>query len=284
MPDLAVRGSSVPVSPSPTGQDTATRSSAAPSPVRSADPSVNRVHVGGAGSRRERGWRMAASERTGRAGQEAGGRSGRRTPWGVIALVLLAGLALVRGGSGQYDTGPPQPARAAAPGAAHGSTPSAPAAQQGPLPRSVPVRVTIPAILVDAPVIPVGVDEDGAVAAPPPQDANLAGWFERAVTPGEQGTAVVVGHVDNSRGPAVFYALGALEPGNHVEIRREDGRTAVFEVYDVQVVAKKNFPGERVYGATGSPELRVITCGGRYTEQSGYESNVVVFARLTDVR
>ncbi|MFD7995825.1 class F sortase [Streptomyces mexicanus] len=227
---------------------------------------------------------MSASKLSDRAEEEPRQPGGKRAPWGVIALVLLTGLALVRNGSGEYDAGPPQPARAAAPGVAHGSTPSAPAARVQPLPRSVPDRVTIPMIQVDAPVTPVGVDEDGGVAAPPPGDPNLAGWFDGAVTPGEKGTAVVVGHVDNSLGPAVFYGLGALKRGNHVEVHRQDGRTAVFEVYDVEVFTKNDFPGERVYGSTGAPELRVITCGGRYTERSGYEGNVVVFARLAEVR
>ena len=39
-------------------------------------------------------------------------RRRKRAPWGVIALVLLTGLALIRNGSGEFDVGPPQPARA----------------------------------------------------------------------------------------------------------------------------------------------------------------------------
>ena len=133
----------------------------------------------------------------------------KRAPWGVIALVLLTGLALIRNGSGEFDVGPPQPASAAAAdsrvqGTTFGNSPAA-------LPFAAPDRVLIPAIRVDAPVQPVGLDPDGWVAAPPPEDPNLAGWFTGAVSPGEKGTAVVVGHVDNTQGPAVFYGLGALK-------------------------------------------------------------------------
>lgn len=145
-------------------------------------------------------------------------------------------------------------------------------------------RVRIPAIRVDAPVMPVGLDVDGWVDAPPPDDANLAGWFTGAVSPGEKGTAVVVGHVDNTRGPAVFYGLGALKKGNKVEVLRKDGKTAVFEIYGIEVFAKSNFPGDRVYNSKGTPELRVITCGGGFSKQHGYDGNVVVFARLSEVR
>ncbi|AJP05092.1 peptidase C60 [Streptomyces cyaneogriseus subsp. noncyanogenus] len=210
-------------------------------------------------------------------------RQRKRAPWGVIALVLLTGLALIRNGSGEFDTGPPQPASAAASDSgALGDALAAPAPR--PLPYSAPDRVRIPAIQVDAPMMPVGLDADGWVGAPPPEDPNLAGWFTGAVSPGEKGTAVVVGHVDNTQGPAVFYGLGALQKGNKVELSRQDGRTAVFEVYGLEVFEKDDFPGDRVYASKGAPELRVITCGGGFSEQNGYEGNVVAFARMTAVR
>ncbi|MFD8424818.1 class F sortase [Streptomyces sp. NPDC059466] len=210
-------------------------------------------------------------------------RQRKRVPWGVMALVLLTGLALIRNGSGEFDVGPPQPASVAA--AADGRTPASGLAKApAPLPYSVVDRVRIPAIRVDAPVVPVGLDTDGWVGAPPPDDPNLAGWFTGAVSPGEKGTSVVVGHVDNARGPAVFYGLGALKKGNRVEILRKDGKTATFEIYDIQVFQKSAFPGDRVYGSKGTPELRVITCGGGFSEANGYDGNVVVFARLAGVR
>ncbi|MFD4950831.1 class F sortase [Streptomyces sp. NPDC088337] len=225
---------------------------------------------------------MPARELTGFIEEEEREPRRRRAPWGVIALALLTGLALIRNGSGEFDVGPPQPATAAAPDIRHTPLPSATGLQS--VSRSVPDRIRIPVIQVDAPVTPVGVDPDGWVAAPPPEDPNLAGWFNGAVTPGEDGTSVVVGHVDNKAGPAVFYGLGALQKGNRVEIDRQDGKTAVFEVYGVEVFQKDDFPGDRVYGSKGTPELRVITCGGGYTKQTGYQGNVVVFARLVEVR
>lgn len=223
---------------------------------------------------------MAASEWAALAGAEK--RRRRRVPWGVIALVLLTGVAFVRNGSGQAHTGPPQPAPAAA--ADHRATSGAPASAPAALPFSAAARVRIPAIRVDAPVVPVGLDAGGWIAAPPPDKPGLAGWFTGAVSPGEKGTAVVVGHVDDGRGPAVFYGLGALRKGNRVEVVRRDGRTAVFEVYGVEVLGQKDFPGDRVYASKGAPELRVITCGGDYSRRGGYDGNVVVFARLAGVR
>ncbi|MFH8501766.1 class F sortase [Streptomyces flaveolus] len=210
-------------------------------------------------------------------------RRRKRAPWGVIALVLLTGLALIRNGSGEFDVGPPQPASAAASDTrVAGGENAVPGL--APLAYAVPDRVAIPAIQVDAPIMPVGLDADGWVGAPPPEDPNLAGWFTGAVSPGEKGTAVLVGHVDNTQGPAVFYGLGALKKGNRVEVSRQDGKTAVFETYGIEVFEKDDFPGDRVYASKGTPELRVITCGGGFTKQNGYDGNVVAFARLVEVR
>ena len=81
-----------------------------------------------------------------------------------------------------------------------------------------------------------------------------------------------------------FYGLGALRKGNRVEVQRQDGKVAVFEVYGNEVFAKSDFPGDRVYGNKGAPELRVITCGGGFSRENGYAGNVVVFARMVEVR
>ncbi|WP_328742994.1 class F sortase [Streptomyces caniferus] len=202
----------------------------------------------------------------------------RRPRWGVLALAGLIGLGMVRQGlSGEAD-GPPQPEAGTAlfPGDLPPDGPAPP-----PLPRSAPSRVAIASLDVSAPLMPLGLGKDGWIEAPPADEPRLAGWYEGAPTPGENGTAVIVGHVDSLSGPAVFYGLGALEKGRTIRVTRRDGRTAVFEVYGIQVFDKRKFPAKKVYGATGRPELRVLTCGGAYEPGSGYASNVVVFARMT---
>ncbi|MER5736350.1 class F sortase [Streptomyces sp. NPDC002262] len=205
---------------------------------------------------------------------------GRRGAWGVVAILLLVGVHLVRGGAQELAaTGPPRPLAADAPAPA---APPPPA--RAPLPASAPLSVAIPAIGVDAPLTRVGLDADGWLEAPPPEHPGRAGWYAGSVTPGEPGTAVLAGHVDTPAGPAVFHALGALTRGRAVEVRRADGRTAVFTVHAVEVVPKDGFPAARVYASTRTPELRVITCGGPYSRATGYTGNVVVSARLTAVR
>ncbi|AEW97097.1 MULTISPECIES: class F sortase [Streptomycetaceae] len=243
----------------------------------------------------------------GAGGEEASVRSRYRGPV-AIAVAAVCGAALIHNGAAD-DHGPPQPGRAAAlaspspsarpsgaaredrgrPGdeesasGADGDDEAGPAAAR-PLPYAEPLRIRIPRISVDAPVMKVGLDDDGWIAAPPPEDTNLTAWYKDAASPGERGTAVIDGHVDNVHGPSVFYGLGALRKGDRIEVARGDGRTAVFTIYGIEVFAKDHFPGDRVYGDIGKPELRVITCGGGYTKKHGYAGNVVVFARLTGVR
>ncbi|MEU9855641.1 class F sortase [Streptomyces sp. NPDC047974] len=205
---------------------------------------------------------------------------GRRGAWGVVAILLLAGVHLVRGGTEQLTApGPPRPPAADAPAPAAPPPP----ARAG-LPASAPIAVAIPAIGVDAPLARVGLDADGWLEAPPAEHPGRAGWYAGAVTPGEPGTAVLTGHVDTPAGPAVFHSLGALTRGRTVEVRRADGRTAVFTVHAVELLPKDDFPADRVYASTRAPELRLITCGGTYTRATGYTGNVVVSARLTDLR
>ncbi|MFE7184187.1 class F sortase [Streptomyces erythrochromogenes] len=219
-------------------------------------------------------------------GEDETGQSRRRSPWGAIALVMLTGLAMVRNGV-NIDDGPPQPTAASAVAVTADQLPAnppKPPADMELLEHSSVQRIRIPTINVDAPVMTVGLDAEGWIDAPPPQDRNLTGWYLNGISPGQRGSAVIVGHVDNAQGPAVFYGLGSVKPGNQIEVERYDGRTAVFEVYGVEVFSKEAFPGARVYGDTGHAELRVITCGGGYSKARGYDGNVVVFARMVESR
>ncbi|MFD4790353.1 class F sortase [Streptomyces sp. NPDC058459] len=204
-------------------------------------------------------------------------RTGDTVMAAVTALALGTGVWLL---GTSTDTGtPPQPSAAEGhpdPGGGRGAA--------HPLMASPPTRVRIPAIRVDAPLTGLSLTSSGSLDVPPPAEKNLAGWYEAGTTPGDTGTAVVAGHVDNTEGPAVFYDLGALKRGATIEIDREDATTAVFTVDAVEVYAAKDFPDEKVYGASSRPELRVITCGGGYSRSTGYQGNVVVFAHLTGAR
>ncbi|WP_327670274.1 MULTISPECIES: class F sortase [unclassified Streptomyces] len=195
----------------------------------------------------------------------------------ATALALAAGAWLLA--SGAEGQPPPQPSAAQARVDRDREAPAA-----APLAPSPPDRVRIPSIEVDAPLMGLDLTRSGSLDVPPAGNKNLAGWYEAGTEPGETGTAVVAGHVDNARGPSVFYALGSLKRGRTIEVERRDGSAAVFTVDAVEVYDAKHFPDAKVYGAARRPELRVITCGGPYSRKTGYQGNVVVFAHLTGSR
>lgn len=153
-----------------------------------------------------------------------------------------------------------------------------------PLPPSTPLRLKIPSIEVDAPMMKLALNAAGALEPPPDNNPVLTGWYAGGTVPGAVGTAVTAGHVDTRLGPGVFYDLGAVRKGATVEIVRADRRTAVFTVYAIEVHDKKDFPDQRVYGPSARPEVRLITCAGDYDKKSGYSDNVVVYAALTASR
>ena len=195
---------------------------------------------------------------------------------GVAGTLLLVGGAVAVGAAFAAQQHAPQPSQSAA-----GAT--GPSSGRGPwLRRSLPLSVEIPAIGVHSVLLRLGVKPNGAMQVPPLQRrAGAAGWYKYSVTPGQIGTSVIAGHVDNDHGPAVFFRLGALRPGNTVRVHLADGVTAVFRVTGVRQYLKSRFPARTVYRATHFAALRLITCGGAFDYATGqYLSSTVVFASL----
>ena len=140
-----------------------------------------------------------------------------------------------------------------------------------------PASLTIPSLGVEAELEHLALRDDGTLAAP--TDFGRAGWFAEGPAPGERGPAVIVGHVDSRDGPAVFYRLAELRPGDLVEVGRTDGTVARFAVTDTFEATKDAFPTEAVYGPTAGPTLRLITCTGAFDRAARhYLSNLVVYA------
>ncbi|MFD6025752.1 class F sortase [Streptomyces griseoluteus] len=197
----------------------------------------------------------------------------------TATLTLVIGLALAACGT-QDNTG-----RAAPPPPSPDSTPAAaPAEPAPPMARSLPVRVTIPSAGVDTgPVLKLGLAADGTVEVPSIAQADRIGWYSKGVTPGETGPAVLIGHYDTVRGPAVLRNVGRMKPGARITVARADGSSAVFSVRSIEQVAKDAFPTGKVYGDTTRPELRLITCGG--TVENGHRpDNIIVYGDLVPAK
>jgi sortase (surface protein transpeptidase) len=206
-----------------------------------------------------------------------------RRPAVPLAVVALAGL-LVSG------CGTPGPSAAAArsPRAGPATATAAPHEPPGVAgfhsvrtydQPALPVRLQIPAIDVSAPLVKLGRLPDGSLQVP--KDWDTAGWYDKGPRPGQPGPAIILGHVDSKTGPAVFYQLRALRPGDTVRVGLADGRILVFRVQRVQRYPKDEFPTEAVYFPTLNRELRLITCGGEFDyARHSYLDNIVVYATL----
>jgi LPXTG-site transpeptidase (sortase) family protein len=140
-----------------------------------------------------------------------------------------------------------------------------------------PVRLRVPVIGVDAPVQPLMVDENGVL--PAPDNFESTGWWRGGPEPGERGPAVIAGHVDDYRGPAVFYRLKDLKQGDTIFVDRADGTEAVFATDRIERHGKDDFPTDAVYGDTPDSQLRLITCGGKFDKRNRrYLDNIIVYA------
>src|SRR4029450_8877199 len=110
---------------------------------------------------------------------------------------------------------------------------------------------------------------------------GTVGWYQRGPRPGARGPAVLVGHVDNRTGPAVFYRLRQLHRGNRVVVVAKDGTASTFVVRRVERTAKTALPVERIWPRTSSRLLRLITCGGSFDRRAhSYRDDVIVYAAL----
>ncbi|MEN0129809.1 MAG: class F sortase [Brevundimonas sp.] len=225
--------------------------------------------------------------------------AGRRTVTTVLGVSLLVGgAAAVAVGLADQEPAPPAPAAAQAPdSSAPGSPPptSAPVStptrdtsvpgpthvQAAPVTKEpLPTHVSIPSLDISSDLLHLGLADDGTIAVPAKgPHYDRAAWFTGSPRPGATGPAVIEGHVDGAGGPSVFHELGRITKGAKVTVTRADGSKVRFVVDGVASYPKSDFPVTKVYANTDRPELRLITCGGRFDRTTGhYVDNTVVYA------
>jgi hypothetical protein len=227
----------------------------------------------------------------------------RRSRWPAAALLAgaaraggsAAGYAATRPPSHDYGTvpaaglpAPATPASAGPPGrdraAPAGSSRALPAVRA---PRSapaavtvirVPARLRIPAIGVNAPVVPVGVQAGGWLAIPP--DPSDVGWWAGGGFPGQAAGAVILaGHIDSAvSGPGALLRLQDLRPGDGVSVVAA-GRAYRYRVAALRAYAKTDLPAAAIFGQRVTARLVIVSCGGPYDPATGhYLDNIVAYA------
>ncbi len=141
-----------------------------------------------------------------------------------------------------------------------------------------PATLVIPALGVRASVESVGMDAQGRMATP--SQADHVAWYSPGPAPGDPGDAVIDGHLDWTRGPAVFWRLSSLHAGDQVTVLRGDGSQARFTV-DASATLPFDAQPAGLFTRDGPPSLSLVTCSGAWDRQRGtYRDRLVVHAVL----
>jgi len=146
------------------------------------------------------------------------------------------------------------------------------------VPRGEPIRVRIPAIEVDVPLVRLGMRPDRSMEVP---DFGLAGWYVKGPMPGHPGPSVLAGHVDSYAGPDVFHRLHELVADDEVQVFFDSGDQVAFLVTRIERTPKDALPTGSIWPRTNDRILALITCGGTFDRSArSYEDNVIVYAEL----
>ncbi len=145
---------------------------------------------------------------------------------GVAGALLVIGGGSALGVAVSAQQHAPQPSASAAGSIGPRGASRVPAI--GPtLPRSEPVSIDIPAIGVRSSLLHLGLNPNGTLQVPPLfAEPSEAAWYKYSPTPGQAGSSIIEGHVDTYKGPSVFFRLGALVPGDTVNVTLADGTVA----------------------------------------------------------
>ncbi|TFV53457.1 class F sortase [Geodermatophilus sp. DF01-2] len=145
--------------------------------------------------------------------------------------------------------------------------------------RPEPTWLTVTSLGIDAPLDPVGVAADGQMLLP--EDVSRVGWYRFGPAPGEEGSAVLAGHVDDrDQGLGALAALREVEPGSQVVVTDEAGTQTRWRVVSRELIHKQVLPLDRIFSEEGAPRLVLVTCGGPFLAEYGsYRDNVVVVAQ-----
>lgn len=144
--------------------------------------------------------------------------------------------------------------------------------------RELPRRLIIPALQINAAVQHVGIARSGNMAVP--TNYVDVGWYRYGPTPGEKGSAVIDGHVDNGFSIAgVFKRLPELRIGDEIQVTTETGALRRFRVVSVVVYDLAAVPREEVFSTEGPPRLVLITCNGAWLpNEKTYDKRIVITA------
>lgn len=143
-----------------------------------------------------------------------------------------------------------------------------------------PSRLIVPSLQIDAHIQYVGIAASGNMAVP--NNYTDVGWYRYGTVPGQKGSAVIDGHVDNALGLAgVFKNLELIEAGEEIFVETKGGKKLRFIVTDVERYGYKEVPNHLLFGREDAGRLNLITCGGSWIKrEKTYDERIVVYSVL----
>lgn len=158
----------------------------------------------------------------------------------------------------------------------------------------VPTSIEIPSINIEGgQLMPLGLAKDHTIQTPPLSTPQIGGWYTGASVPGDEGTAVIISHVDGDNQKGLFFNLSKVKVGDEIGVDRSDGHMAVFTVTKVGLYCKEKsacppgkqvFPSKEFYSNQSQSQLHLETCGGRFSARDkNYLDAFVVFSILTSL-
>ncbi len=145
-----------------------------------------------------------------------------------------------------------------------------------------PVRLRIPSIAVNAKVQQAGLTKTGAMCTP--TNFTDVSWYKYGPAPGQLGSAVIDGHVDNGLGLAgVFKNLDKISVGDDIYVDTGSSTSLHFLVEDIESYPYKQVPTEQIFDRNDTARLNLITCEGTWVAKDRtYDGRLVVYAVLVN--
>jgi LPXTG-site transpeptidase (sortase) family protein len=183
---------------------------------------------------------------------------------GILAALFIIGRGLYYSPNGDTGTGA---LASSAEGAAHSEN-------------SLPDRLLIPKLGIDADIQHVGVTKEGNMAAP--NNFVDVSWYKFGAVPGQLGSAVIAGHEDNAVSlDGVFKHLEDLQLGDRIYVEDASGAKLEFKVVEKAIYPYNDSPTERIFNAKGKARLNLITCAGDWLpEAKTNDKRLVVYTEL----
>lgn len=140
----------------------------------------------------------------------------------------------------------------------------------------LPTRLIIPKLNVDANISYMGLTAGGEMDVPP--DLINVGWYKYGTKPGEQGSAVIAGHLEGTEDLGVFIKLNTLQDGDVINVRNDRDETIAFTVRETRTYKQNERPDE-IFNKNDGRYLNLITCTGTWDNaKKRYSHRFVVFA------